>query len=67
MEVFDWLEMTWTQDTCPAAVLRMPGTSKKGRKKKWNGLERYNIGLIGTYNLDHNDGSNNNIIIIMIR
>jgi len=32
----------------------MPGTSKKGISKRWTGLERYNIGLIGKYDLDNN-------------
>jgi len=43
-ELFNWLKLTWTQDTCPAAVLQtycMPGTRKKGRNKEWDGLERY--------------------------
>jgi len=43
-ELFNWLKLTWTQDTCPVVVLRtycMPGTSNKGRNKKWTSLERY--------------------------
>jgi len=43
-ELFNWLKLTWTQDTCPASVLRtycMPQTREKGRNKEWTGLERY--------------------------
>jgi len=32
-DLFNWLKMTWTQDTCPAAVLRTPGTSKNAEIK----------------------------------